>query len=143
MNKRSNIEKIYLKITAKITDLETKDLDDTVTDVAINGSCRKNLLSHRLILRVGEIISGRLCFAPFRWVYYTLQKRWYQLPGMKRMKRFVLAHSTEKDPIWKSSDNLLAKTTMNEKPPEASTSAGDVVDVGVEDDAEDTGLTMT
>ncbi|XP_015588836.1 acetyl-CoA carboxylase isoform X3 [Cephus cinctus] len=27
---------------------------------------------------------------------------------MKRIKRFVLAESTEKDPIWKSSDNLLA-----------------------------------
>ena len=27
---------------------------------------------------------------------------------MKRIKRFVLAQSGEKDPIWKSSDNLLA-----------------------------------
>lgn len=27
---------------------------------------------------------------------------------MRRLKRFVLAHSTEKDPIWKSSDNLMA-----------------------------------
>lgn len=27
---------------------------------------------------------------------------------MKRIKRFVLAQSSEKDPIWKSSDNLLA-----------------------------------
>lgn len=27
---------------------------------------------------------------------------------MRRIKRFVLAESTEKDPIWKSSDNLLA-----------------------------------
>ena len=27
---------------------------------------------------------------------------------MKRMKRFVLAQRGERDPIWKSSDNLLA-----------------------------------
>lgn len=27
---------------------------------------------------------------------------------MKRMKRFVLGQSDEKDPMWKSSDNLLA-----------------------------------
>lgn len=26
---------------------------------------------------------------------------------MRRIKRFVLAQSTEKDPIWKSSDNLM------------------------------------
>lgn len=28
--------------------------------------------------------------------------------GMKRIKRFVLAENSEKDPIWKSSDNLTA-----------------------------------
>ena len=28
--------------------------------------------------------------------------------GMKRIKRFVLAENSEKDPIWKSSDNLMA-----------------------------------
>lgn len=27
---------------------------------------------------------------------------------MKRIKRFVLAEKSEKDPIWKSSDNLTA-----------------------------------
>ncbi|KAF3422904.1 hypothetical protein E2986_13180 [Frieseomelitta varia] len=30
------------------------------------------------------------------------------LGEMRRIKRFVLAQSTEKDPIWKSSDNLMA-----------------------------------
>lgn len=35
---------------------------------------------------------------------------------MRRIKRFVLAESTEKDPIWKSSDNLLAGVAkMNEE----------------------------
>lgn len=33
---------------------------------------------------------------------------------MKRIKRFVLAHSTEKDPNWKSSDNLLARISKND-----------------------------
>lgn len=27
---------------------------------------------------------------------------------MRRLKRFILAENTEKDPIWKSSDNLMA-----------------------------------
>lgn len=26
---------------------------------------------------------------------------------MRRLKRFILAENTEKDPIWKSSDNLM------------------------------------
>lgn len=35
---------------------------------------------------------------------------------MKRIKRFVLAESTETDPIWKSSDNMNAEIAkMNAK----------------------------
>lgn len=33
---------------------------------------------------------------------------------MKRIKRFVLAQSTVKDPNWKRSDNLLARILKNE-----------------------------
>lgn len=30
---------------------------------------------------------------------------------MRRLKRFILAENTEKDPIWKRSDNLMAGTS--------------------------------
>lgn len=40
--------------------------------------------------------------------YFTSFWDWFlQTPVMKRMKRFVLAERSEKNPIWKSSDNLL------------------------------------
>lgn len=32
---------------------------------------------------------------------------------MKRIKRFVLAETAEKDPNWKSSDNLLARASKS------------------------------
>ena len=31
---------------------------------------------------------------------------------MKRLKRFVLAENTEKEPVWKSSDNLMAGVSI-------------------------------
>lgn len=86
----------------------------------------------------GRILSKIFSLAPFRWVYFTLRRRWFISLVMKRMKRFVLAHSTEKDPIWKSSDNLLAGVAkMMAEKNETNHQDDDV------EEPEDEGLKMT
>lgn len=55
---------------------------------------------------------------------------------MKRMKRFVLAEKTEKDPNWKSSDNLLARIfrsmSQNEEEGDRSDEEKDTNESGTE-----------
>ena len=48
---------------------------------------------------------------------------------MKRMKRFILVQSDEKDTIWKSSDNLLAGIArMNSEKGEDDASSSSTID---------------
>lgn len=43
--------------------------------------------------------------------------------AMKRMKRFVLVQSDEKDPIWKSSDNLFSRMNSEKSEDDGSCSS--------------------